>query len=100
MRRNAEAIERAVQRLVSIIKQLSSMVVKTRMPTERFLLSDLLDGAIRRFEQETDAKDVVILSNPLEDLVIDSHVEVFESAISALLTNGWEASGTTIDRQA
>lgn len=94
VRRNAEAVERAVQRIVSIIKQLSSMVVKTRMPTERFLLSDLLDGAIRRFEQETGAKGLVELHNPLEDLVIDSHVEIFESAVSALLINGWESYGS------
>ena len=93
VRRNAEAVERAVQRIVSIIKQLSSMVVKTRMPTERFKLAELLDGAIRRFEQENSASGAVTLENALEGLEIDSHVEVFESAISALLANAWEAYG-------
>ena len=99
VRRNAEAVERAVQRIVSIIKQLSSMVVKTRMPTERFKVSDLLHGAIRRFEQENDAPEAVTLENPLNDLEIDSHVEVFEGAISALLTNAWESYGTVPTRE-
>ncbi len=94
VRRNAEAVERAVQRIVSIIKQLSSMVVKTRMPTERFALAELLAGAITRFEEENHAAEAITLENTLEDLEIDSHVEVFESAISALLANAWEAYGS------
>ncbi|WP_221030845.1 hybrid sensor histidine kinase/response regulator [Actomonas aquatica] len=93
VRRNADAVERAVQRIVSIIKQLSSMVVKTRLPTERFKLSELLDGAIKRFEQEVETTGAVTLQNEIGDLDIDSHVEVFESAISALLCNAWEAYG-------
>ena len=99
VRRNADAVERGVQRIVSIIKQLSSMVVKTRMPTERFKVADLLHGAIRRFEQENDAPEAVVLHNPLHDLEIDSHVEVFESAISALLTNAWESYGAIPTRE-
>ncbi|MCF3649650.1 hybrid sensor histidine kinase/response regulator [Synoicihabitans lomoniglobus] len=97
VRRNAEAVEKAVQRIVSIIKQLSSMVVKTRLPTKPFKLSDLLRGAIARFEQETGASDVVVLINSLEDLAIDSHIEVFESSFAALITNAWEAYGDSED---
>ncbi len=97
VRRNADAVEKAVQRIVSIIKQLSSMVVKTRLPTERFRLSDLLEGTITRFQQEVGRNGVVLLENPLDELFIDSHIEIFESAIGALLSNAWEAYGPTPD---
>src|SRR5690606_21245545 len=50
--KNAHHVEEAVQRIVSIIKQLSSLVVKTRLPTEKFKLSELIDGAIARYQQE------------------------------------------------
>jgi two-component system sensor histidine kinase/response regulator len=90
--RNVTHVENAVQRIVTIIKQLSSMVGKTRLPTQPFLLGNLLSGAVRRFEQETETRGLVEIENPLKDLYIDTHIEVFESTIAALLTNGWEAS--------
>lgn len=99
VRRNAEAVERAVQRIVSIIKQLSSMVGKSRMPTQRFRLSELLESTIGRFESDQDKTGAVTLENTLGDLEIDSHVEIFESAIGALLANAWEAYGNAPDAE-
>lgn len=96
--KNADHVENAVQRIVSIIKQLSSMVGKTRLPTQPFAVSDLLAGAVRRFEQESGTTGLVEIENPLGKLTIDSHIEVFESAVTALLMNGWEASAEMPDR--
>ncbi|HEX2100752.1 MAG TPA: hybrid sensor histidine kinase/response regulator [Candidatus Synoicihabitans sp.] len=91
--KNAQHVEEAVHRIVSIIKQLSSLVVKTRMPTEKFKLSDLLQGAVRRYQHEHDIQQPVIVENPLGDLLIDSHLEVFEGTLSNILINAWEAYG-------
>lgn len=96
--KNADHVENAVQRIILIIKQLSSMVSKTRLPTQPFAVSDLLAGAVRRFEQESETTGLVEIENSLVDLTIDSHIEVFESAITALLMNGWEASADGINR--
>jgi len=89
--KNAQHVEEAVQRIVSIIKQLSSLVVKTRMPTERFKLSNLIDGAITRYQLDHDIKQPVTVDNPVPDLEIESHVEVFENILSSILINAWEA---------
>ncbi len=96
--KNADHVENAVQRIVSIIKQLSSMVGKTRLPTQPFSIADLLAGAVRRFEQESGTTGLVEIENLLENRTIDSHIEVFESAMTALLMNGWEASSGCADR--
>lgn len=95
---NADRVENAVQRIVSIIKQLSSMVGKTRRPTQPFVVSNLLAGAVRRFEQESQTTGLVEIESDLGALSIDSHIEVFESAMTALLVNGWEASKDSDDR--
>ena len=89
--RNAQHVEDAVQRIVSIIRQLSSLVIKTRLPTERFPLDRLLDGAIARYRQEFKIETPVELANPLGELVLDAHVEIFENVLSAILINAWEA---------
>jgi two-component system, sensor histidine kinase and response regulator len=89
--RNALQVEEAVHRIVSIIKQLSSLVVKTRVETEKFKLSTLLAGAVTRYQQEHAITQLVTIDNPLGDLLLDSHVEVFESIVSNILINAWEA---------
>lgn len=89
--RNVDHVEQAVQRIVSIIKQLTSLVTKTRLPSQKFKLSRLLDGAIERYREEFGITQPVIVDNPLGDLEVDTHIEVFEDVLSKVLINAWEA---------
>lgn len=91
VKKNAQQVEDAVQRIVSIIKQLSSLVIKTRLPTEKFRLSQLLEGGVNRYRTDHKISAPVTIDNPLGDLVVDSHVEVFEDLLSKILINAWEA---------
>jgi DNA-binding response OmpR family regulator len=93
VRKNTEHVENAIDRIVSIIKQLNTVVSKTRLPTQRFPLSQLIEGAVSRFEIEHGLQGVVFVDNPAGDLEIASHVEVFESSVAALLINAWESYG-------
>ena len=49
VRKNAQHVEDAVQRIVGIVKQLSSLVVKSRPPLVKIGLPALLQGGIQRF---------------------------------------------------
>jgi two-component system, sensor histidine kinase and response regulator len=89
--RNAQHVEEAVHRIVSIIKQLSSLVVKARPPMEKFKLSQLLAGGVARYQQEHNISQPVTVENPVGDLSIESHLEVFESILANVLINAWEA---------
>src|SRR5690606_33060018 len=46
VKKNAKNVENAVQRIVAIIRQLSSLVVKSRPPLARCKLDEVLAGAI------------------------------------------------------
>ena len=50
VKKNAQHVEDAVQRIVSIIKQLSSLVVKIRPPLSKAGLQTLIDGGVLRFQ--------------------------------------------------
>jgi len=91
VKKNAQHVEEAVQRIVTIIKQLSSLVIKTRLPTEKFSLSQLLAGGVKRFQTDHKIDAPVTIENPLGDLIVDTHVEVFEDLLSKILINAWEA---------
>jgi CheY-like chemotaxis protein len=91
VKKNALHVEEAVHRIVSIIKQLSSLVVKSRPPLSKGNLQRLLESAIARFRYEYKLNAPVTIDNPLGELVLDTNYEVFEEVLSKVLINAWEA---------
>src|SRR4051812_36331872 len=59
VRKNAQHVEDAVQRIVVIIKQLSSLVVKSRPPLVKASLQRQIDGGIARFESDYGVKAAI-----------------------------------------
>ena len=93
VKKNAQSVENAVQRIVSIIKQLSSLVIKSRLPLVRCKLSEVIDGAIARYQAENKITQPVTIDNPLGDHPIDTNVEIFEDIVGKILINAWESYG-------
>jgi CheY-like chemotaxis protein len=93
VRSNAENLDAAVQRIVSIIRQLTSLIVKSRLPTAPCPLNELLSSSLLRFESELRPKELVTVINPLGNLPIHTHVEVFEDCLVKLLINAYESYG-------
>lgn len=91
VKKNAGHVEDAVHRIVSIIKQLSSLVVKNRPPLTKTSLQDLIDSGIQRFRTEFGIEAEVTVVNPLADMAIDSNIETFEAILSKTLINAWES---------
>src|SRR5476651_444645 len=93
VKKNAAHVEDAVQRIVTIIKQLSSLVIKTRLPLIKGNLQRLIESGVQRYQTDNKITAPVIIDNPLGELLIDTNFEVFEEVLSAVLINGWEAYG-------
>jgi CheY-like chemotaxis protein len=91
VRRNADQVEHAVQRIVAIIKQLSSLAVSTQFPTSRRAFGPLVEGAIARFRADHPSSAIIDWEDTMPGLVIDTHVEVFEDALTKIMMNALEA---------
>jgi two-component system, sensor histidine kinase and response regulator len=91
VRKNAQHVEEAVQRIVTIIKQLSSLVVKSRPPLVRASLQRQLDGGIGRFQSDYGLNATITVNNPLGELLIETNYEIFEEVLSRVLINAWES---------
>jgi CheY-like chemotaxis protein len=91
VKKNAQHVEEAVQRIVTIIKQLSTLVVKSRPPLTKAGLQGLLMGGISRFHEDNKLTAPVTVDNPLGDLMIDTNFEVFEEVLAKVLINAWES---------
>jgi two-component system sensor histidine kinase/response regulator len=74
VKKNVQNVEEAVSRIVSIIRQLSTLVVKTRLPVTRVSLQQMLEGGIVRFQAEYRITQPVTIQNPLGDLPMETHL--------------------------
>ncbi len=91
VRKNAQHLEDAVNRIVSIIKQLTGLVVKNRPPLIRVSLPRMIDSGIRRYQIEYKIDVPITVENPAGDALFETNVEVFEDALAKLLINAWES---------
>ena len=94
VKKNAAQIDNAIARIVSIIKQLSLLVVRTYPPFTKGNLQQLLEGSVQRFHADNKLTAPVIIDNPLGELMFDTNYEVFEEVVSKVLINAWEAYST------
>lgn len=93
VRSNAEHLDSAVQRIVVIIRQLGSLVVKSRLPTAPVPLNDLLAGSVRRFLGDNPGPESIEIDNPLGSLLVHTHLEMFEETLGKILANARESYG-------
>jgi signal transduction histidine kinase len=94
VKKNAHHVEEAIGRIVSIIKQLSLLLVKTNPPLAKGNLQRLLEGSVLRFHIENNLTAPVTINNPLGDYSFDTNYEIFEEVVSKVLINAWEAYDT------
>ncbi|MFZ1055427.1 MAG: hybrid sensor histidine kinase/response regulator [Opitutaceae bacterium] len=91
VKKNAQNVDDAIQRIVGIIRQLSTLVVKSRPDLARVPLERLIDGGIRRFHNDYKLTAGVVVNNTTPDLEIDTNIETFEEVLSKVLMNAWES---------
>jgi CheY-like chemotaxis protein len=99
VKKNAQHLDDAVGRIVSIIKQLTNLVVKNRPMLVRVALPRLLADGIGRYQTEYRTGQPIEVQNLLGDLAIDTNLEIFEDALAKLLINAWESYNDAPDEQ-
>ncbi|MDE3083829.1 MAG: response regulator, partial [Verrucomicrobiota bacterium] len=91
IKQNVDSLEVAVQRIILMIKQLSSVAVRSQLPVMKKDLQQLLENSVRRYQTENKITEPVTIENPLGNLVIETDDEVFEDALAKILINAWES---------
>ncbi|WP_438482086.1 response regulator [Oleiharenicola lentus] len=97
VRKNAQNLDDAVNRIVVIIKQLTGLVIKNRPPLVRTNLARVIENGIRRYQAENKIDQAVTITNSLGEITFDTNVEVIEDALAKLLINAWESYGDEPD---
>jgi len=93
VKRNVQHVDDAVQRIVVIIKQLSTLLIKTRPPLVKVSLQRMLSDGIARFQDDYKIDQPIAIDNPLGDMQVETNLEIFEDVLAKVLINAWEAYG-------
>jgi CheY-like chemotaxis protein len=84
-------IDTALQRIVGIVRQLSSLVVKARPPLSKSAVSALIAGGIARFHRDFKLAAPVEVQDSVPNLVVETNTEMVEEALSKVLINAYES---------
>ena len=91
VKRSTELMEKAIKRIVNIVRHLSTISNNESFNTTTNLLPDLLSNSIERFRRDNNIDAEVNVKTCDADIEVRTNVEVFESIIGKLLINAWES---------
>jgi len=92
VRRSVALIDNAVDRMIDIIRQLSTIATIERLPLQPIGVQELLDAALARFREEYKILSPVIIRNLTpKNCAVRTNPEILESVVGKLLINAFEA---------
>jgi two-component system, sensor histidine kinase and response regulator len=92
VRRSVTLIDSAVDRMIDIIRQLSTIASIERLPMQPVAVQELLDDAVTRFREEYKILGPIIIRNLTgKGYMLRTNPEILESILGKLLINAFEA---------
>lgn len=92
VKRSAVLMDQAIQRMVTIIRQLSSIATSEKVALTRLPIHSLLENSVTRFNSEYNINARIQITNNLSaETQVNANAEVFESIVGRLLINAWES---------
>jgi len=92
VRRSVALIDNAVDRMIDIIRQLSTIATIERLPLNSVAVQEILDAALARFREEYKIQSPVIVRNLTpKNCTVRTNAEIMESILGKLLINAFES---------
>jgi len=91
VKKNAQQVEKAVLRIIEIIRQLGTLVAQSRPQFIACPLDEIIRMAIARYQATQPTTAPVIVENLLGDIQVDTQREMIEEVLLKLLQNAFES---------
>ncbi len=91
--RSVDLMDQAIQRMVGIIRHLSTIATNERVPLSVYPLEELLATSIERFRDDygDDMPEILLDVHTAPEQKLSANLEVFEGLMSKLLINAYES---------
>jgi CheY-like chemotaxis protein len=93
VKKNAQQVEKAVLRIIDIIRQLGTMVSQSRAQFVSCPLDEIIRMAVARFQATQPITAPVIVENALGNIHLDTQREMIEDVLLKLIQNAFESYG-------
>lgn len=93
VKKNAQQVEKAVLRIIDIIRQLGTMVSQSRAQFVSSPLDEIIRMAVARFQATQPITVPVIVENALGGIHLDTQREMIEDVLLKLIQNAFESYG-------
>jgi two-component system sensor histidine kinase/response regulator len=93
VKKNAQQVEKAVLRIIDIIRQLGTLVTQSRPQFVRWHLDEILTMTVGRFQTEHAEAPPIHIDNPLQQMAMETNREILEDVLINLFNNAWESYG-------
>ena len=93
VKKNAQQVEKAVLRIIDIIRQLGSLVSQSRPQFISSPLDEIIRMAVARYQAAQPFPAPVIVENLLGNILVDTQREMIEEVLLKLLQNAFESYG-------
>jgi two-component system sensor histidine kinase/response regulator len=91
VKKNAQQVEKAVLRIIDIIRQLGTLVSQSRPQFVSSPLDEIIRMAVARYQAAQTSTPPVIVENLLGDIQVDTQREMIEEVLLNLLQNAYES---------
>ena len=91
VKKNAQQVEKAVLRIIDIIRQLGTLVSQSRPQFVPCPLDEIIRMAVARYQAAQPATAPVIVENLLGDIQVETQREMIEEVLLKLLQNAFES---------
>jgi DNA-binding response OmpR family regulator len=91
VKKNAQQVEKAVLRIIDIIRQLGTLVSQSRPQFVSSPLDEIIRMAVARYQAAQTSTPPVIVENLLGDIQVDTQREMIEGVLLNLLQNAFES---------
>ena len=95
VRKHLDKIEDAVTRMTRVIRQVTTVSTKMQVSLLPIAADRLITSAIERFRADSQSPVEIVVHNDAGGAQAMANVEVFEDALTKIITNAVESYGTT-----
>ena len=101
VKRSVSLMDHAVNRMVNIIRQLSTIAKNERIEITAHSIPNLLENSIERFKTEYEVNPDVQLQCEIDPATkVSANAEIFEVVLGKLLMNAWESYPKSMSAEA
>jgi DNA-binding response OmpR family regulator len=93
VKKNAQQVEKAVLRIIDIIRQLGTLVAQSRPQFTSSPLDDIIRMTIARYQAAQPVTAPVLVENLLGDIQVETQRELIEEVLLKILQNAFESYG-------